>query len=89
MRGSGKGGIRRGLGEGRTAAETGVGLCHTAKCPEQQLASWTREEGLEDERGGSKGADQKRYDVQDQERGGGRSEVGKQRVKVSGVGRED
>ena len=55
MRGSGKGGMRRGLGEGRTAAEAGVGLCLTVKRPEQHLASGTREEGLGDERGGSQG----------------------------------
>ena len=37
--------------------------------------------------GALKGIDQKSYDVQ--ERGGGRGEAGKQRVKVRGVGRED
>ena len=36
---------------------------------------------------GQKGVDQKRYDIQ--ERGGGRNEVGKQRVEVRGVGREE
>ena len=38
-RGSGKGGMRRELGEGRTAAEAGLGLCLTAKRSEQRLAS--------------------------------------------------
>ena len=52
MRGSGKGGMRRELGERRTAAEAGGGLCLTAKRPEQRLAciglgrrAWGMKEG--------------------------------------------
>ena len=77
MRGSGKGGMRDvGCSHGRTPrAKSGkLGLGRRA---------WGMKEGA------LKGVDQKSYYVQDQERGGGRSEVGKQRVKVRGVGRED
>ena len=44
--------MRRELGEGRTAAEAGVGLCLTAKRSVQRLASGAREESLGYERGG-------------------------------------
>ena len=45
--------MRRELGEGRTAAEARVGLCLTAKRPEQRLASGAREESFGNEREGT------------------------------------